>query len=130
MSQHYHRFLLLFVDGVGLAAATDHNPFTAAPAPALRRLLGGPLTAEQRQQSSDPSSASLLLTDLDPTLGVDGLPQSATGQTAWGASTMPRLYVCPEIPLDKDKTSFYVFKWSIYLRMCRHFLAAIYRYML
>ena len=54
----------------------------------------------------------------------------ATGQTAWGASTMPRLYVCLEIPLDKDQISFYVFKWSIYLRMCRHFLAAIYRYML
>ena len=54
----------------------------------------------------------------------------ATSQTAWGASAMPRSYVCPEIPLDKDKISFYVFKESIYLRMRRHFLADIYRYML
>jgi hypothetical protein len=76
MAQEYHRrILLLFVDGVGLAAAED-NPFSEAEAPAFEGLLGGPLTAEQAQES-----ATLVLLPIDATLGVTGLPQSATGQT-------------------------------------------------
>lgn len=71
------RVLLLFVDGIGLALAADDNPFATEPTPALRALLGGPLTVEQCR-----STAGLLLRGLDATLGVDGLPQSATGQTA------------------------------------------------
>ncbi len=70
------RFLLLFVDGVGLAPAGTSNPLSTVPMPALRRLLGGPLTAESAQ-----AGPGLLLRPLDATLGVEGLPQSATGQT-------------------------------------------------
>ncbi len=70
------RFLLLFVDGVGLAPAGASNPLSTVPTPALRRLLGGPLTTESVQ-----ASAGMLLRPLDATLGVEGLPQSATGQT-------------------------------------------------
>ena len=47
------------------------------PSPALRRLLGGPLTLEQCRETND-----VVLAPLDATLGVEGLPQSATGQTA------------------------------------------------
>jgi hypothetical protein len=71
------RFLLLFVDGVGLAPASAGNPLAVVPMPALERLLGGPLTLERVQRSSE-----LVLAPLDATLGVAGLPQSATGQTA------------------------------------------------
>lgn len=70
------RFLLLFVDGVGLAPTGASNPLATAPMPAFRRLLGGRLTVESAQ-----ASARLLLRPLDATLGVAGLPQSATGQT-------------------------------------------------
>ena len=77
MEELYHRLLLLFVDGVGLASAGESNPLSTVPMPALRRLLGGPLTLESCQQSDD-----LLLRPLDATLGVEGLPQSATGQAS------------------------------------------------
>jgi 2,3-bisphosphoglycerate-independent phosphoglycerate mutase len=69
--------LFLFLDGVGLAPAGADNPLTDAPMPTVRDLLGGPLTLEQAQQRAD-----LLLAPIDATLGVPGLPQSGTGQTA------------------------------------------------
>jgi hypothetical protein len=71
------RILFLFVDGVGLAPASAENPLATLPTPHLRRLLGGPLTVEQIQVGDQ-----LALVPLDATLGVPGLPQSATGQTA------------------------------------------------
>ena len=71
------RLALIFVDGVGLAPAGPGNPLTTAPTPTLRRLLGGPLVAERVGVGKQ-----AVLAALDATLGVDGLPQSATGQTA------------------------------------------------
>jgi 2,3-bisphosphoglycerate-independent phosphoglycerate mutase len=72
----YHRLLLVFADGVGLGLEVPDNPFAAAATPALRRLLGGPLTRERLQ-----SGAEVVLAALDAVLGVPGLPQSGTGQT-------------------------------------------------
>ena len=77
MSPEYHRILLIFVDGIGLATGGPNNPLSVLPTPAVRDLLGGPLTLEQCRQQD-----GLLLAPLDATLGIEGLPQSATGQTA------------------------------------------------
>ncbi len=76
---HGYRMPLIFVflDGVGLAPASSHNPLTTAATPTLQTLLGGPLTSEQVQHRS-----GVLLRPLDTTLGVTGLPQSGTGQVA------------------------------------------------
>ena len=71
------RLLLVFVDGVGLAPAGPGNPLQGAATPTLRGWLGGPLVAERVGRAP-----GALLAALDATLGVDGLPQSATGQTA------------------------------------------------
>src|SRR5512143_1794803 len=77
-SSPLRRYLLLFVDGVGLAPASADNPLATVPMPALAAALGGPLTAEAVGRRG----AGLLLAALDAALGVPGLPQSATGQTA------------------------------------------------
>jgi len=69
--------LLLFVDGIGLAPAGPTNPLATVDMPATRALLGGPLTSEQATRRP-----GLLLRALDASLGVPGLPQSGTGQTA------------------------------------------------
>ncbi len=71
------RILFLFVDGVGLAAASPANPLATLPTPALRALLGGPLTVESLGRRD-----GFLLSAIDAGLGVPGRPQSATGQTA------------------------------------------------
>lgn len=72
------QILFLFLDGVGLGADNpDSNPFVRAEMPRLRALLGGqPLTASAAPFEGE--RATLLA--LDASLGVDGLPQSATGQ--------------------------------------------------
>ena len=70
--------LFIFLDGVGLGT-DDHfiNPFVHAEMPNLQKLLDG-----QKLLASaapfDGERASLYA--LDASLGVDGLPQSATGQ--------------------------------------------------
>ncbi len=68
-------FILLFIDGVGLAPASADNPLVTLPMPVLQAVLGGPLTIEAVQQRE-----GLLLHAIDATLGIDGLPQSGTGQ--------------------------------------------------
>src|SRR4051812_16077616 len=73
--------IFIFLDGVGLAPAGPDNPIAGADTPALRALLGGPLTIEQARGWGT-SAAQLLFKAIDATLGVDGLPQSGTGQTA------------------------------------------------
>ena len=54
--------IFIFVDGIGVAPPSDHNPFARANIPTLRRLM------EQA------------MTPIDATLGMPGLPQSGTGQ--------------------------------------------------
>lgn len=71
--------LFFFVDGVGLGPASASNPFSRTPTPALRRLAGGqpwcrPLAVHRDDRR--------LVRPLDATLGVDGLPQSGTGQAS------------------------------------------------
>lgn len=65
------RVLLVFVDGIGIAPPSDANPFAQTP---LRLL--GPLLDPAAPL---PRGGRVAVTDA--TLGVRGLPQSATGQT-------------------------------------------------
>ena len=84
------RVLLFFVDGVGIGPADDRiNPFLRARLPVLSKLLGGIPTlgwlsdsGARRSVPTDehPASRDIRLLPLDATLGVDGLPQSGTGQ--------------------------------------------------
>ncbi len=71
---------MLFLDGVGMGEENPAiNPLLTAEVPALRSLLGGGVPT--LLHSSHSGANSTLLT-LDATLGVEGLPQSGTGQTA------------------------------------------------
>lgn len=72
------RFVFLFLDGVGLGPAAAGNPFVDTPTPGLEALLGERLTADA---SRGRRPGGVVLEALDATLGVPGLPQSATGQT-------------------------------------------------
>lgn len=70
--------LFIFLDGVGLGTG-DHfiNPFVRAEMPNLQKLLGGQkLLASTAPFDGERASLSAL----DASLGVAGLPQSATGQ--------------------------------------------------
>lgn len=74
------RILMLFVDGMGIGVNDSTvNPFVRANLPALRSLLNGEIPSLENQWCQN-DIASLI--PLDPNLGVDGLPQSGTGQTA------------------------------------------------
>ncbi len=74
------RVLFVFLDGVGLGPADPAvNAFAAARLPTLARLLDG------RRATADAApchAREATLVGLDASLGVDGLPQSGTGQAS------------------------------------------------
>ncbi len=74
------QILLIFIDGLGLGEDDGHrNPLVTAATPTWRRLLGGsPLI----RAAAPHFAGGVSLVPTDCTLGVPGLPQSATGQTA------------------------------------------------
>lgn len=72
------RVILFFIDGLGLGPAGVNNPLSTTPTPCIDRLLGGlRLTGDAIGVSTELAT----LHALDATLGVPGLPQSATGQS-------------------------------------------------
>ena len=73
------RLLFIFIDGVGLGKEQPDNPFTVAETPRISEILEGKKLAAESVLFNG-SRASLL--GLDATLGVPGLPQSATGQAS------------------------------------------------
>ncbi len=73
--------VFVFLDGVGLGPATENNPFWTADTPVLRRLLGGPLV-NGVQLNGRANTIPVRCLGIDATLGVPGLPQSGSGQTA------------------------------------------------
>jgi hypothetical protein len=72
------RILFIFLDGIGLGGDDpETNPLAQAEMPYLGSLLGG----QKLTTSASPYENELVsLLALDAGLGVDGLPQSATGQ--------------------------------------------------
>lgn len=73
------RVLLIFIDGLGLGDNDPTvNPLVRFDPPFFRDLFGGPLTRELGRVLR----GDVCLVPTDATLGVAGLPQSATGQTA------------------------------------------------
>jgi len=75
--------LLVFLDGVGLGDADPTvNPLAGDRLPVLRDLLGGAGLLLESVAAGPLHASSASLAALDATLGVEGRPQSGTGQTA------------------------------------------------
>lgn len=71
--------LFLFIDGVGLGDEEDHNPFIARTYDAFQSMTGGQPFSKA---AGNLENGEHLFRGIDATLGVEGLPQSGTGQTA------------------------------------------------
>lgn len=72
------RVLFIFLDGIGLGENDPQiNPFTRAKMPNLNTLLDG---RSLLKDSAPFIGEHATLLPVDPAVGVDGLPQSATGQ--------------------------------------------------
>ena len=74
------RILILFVDGVGLGLDdADTNPFVAANLPNITTLMSGRKLVSNQQAFSHNNFSFV---PVDACMGVDGMPQSATGQAS------------------------------------------------
>lgn len=76
--------LMIFIDGVGLGDADPaRNPLATTPMPVVQSLLeGGRLVNSGADDDGQLyASKDVRLVSVDASLGVPGLPQSATGQT-------------------------------------------------
>lgn len=76
------RCFIFFVDGLGLGRSCPDNPVSRARMPFLRKVLGGALTVELLEGRDVLVRENAVLGAADATLGVDGEPQSATGQAS------------------------------------------------
>ncbi|MEX2526296.1 MAG: alkaline phosphatase family protein [Gemmatimonadota bacterium] len=75
------KVLLLFLDGVGIGVRDPEiNPFFHSPLPILRDLLGDQLPSLDEPLVEGPQALAF---PLDATLGVEGTPQSGTGQASF-----------------------------------------------
>lgn len=85
------RAVFILLDGVGIGPPDeDRNPFLRAELPALRGVLGGALPTLAQPSITTTTAAAL---PLDALLGVPGVPQSGTGQTAlFTGRNAPRIY--------------------------------------
>jgi len=85
------RVLLVFLDGIGIGEDDgERNPFVRAVLPTLQKLTGGSLPTLDRPRI-DGLRASVF--PLDATLGMQGTPQSGTGQaTLLTGENAARLY--------------------------------------
>lgn len=70
-------FIFVFLDGFGLGDPTSSNPLFTHGITAFEEIAGNKLL-----KGIDVLKPEMLFKGIDATLGVDGLPQSATGQTA------------------------------------------------
>lgn len=76
------RVVLVFLDGVGIGEGdAGANPFAAARLPSLDRLLGGRMVASSLDGDGRMRGGRAGLAAVDANLGMEGLPQSGTGQT-------------------------------------------------
>ena len=75
--------LLLFLDGVGIGPDdARRNPFFSARLPNLRALVGGSLpTLDTPRVEGSGAGRPAATAPLDARLGIEGTPQSGTGQT-------------------------------------------------
>jgi 2,3-bisphosphoglycerate-independent phosphoglycerate mutase len=82
------RVIFFFIDGVGLGEDADHNPFTTLPLPHLSDILKGRKLTRNLRPFQD---SNVRFFPTDATLGVPGVPQSATGQaTIWTGRNAPK----------------------------------------
>ncbi len=78
------RAILVFLDGVGIGPGdAAYNPFAVARLPRIQELLSGQLPVSEHLDADGRIVAErAVLVAADATMGVEGLPQSGTGQTA------------------------------------------------
>lgn len=69
--------LFLFIDGIGVGPDAVSNPFYSANYPAFSQLCGA---SHLTTSAFDITSDTQVFKSIDARLGVDGLPQSGTGQ--------------------------------------------------
>lgn len=72
-----NKVIFIFLDGIGLGKNVDYNPFTRAKMPIFHDLIG-----EKLLDTTYIARENLLVKGIDACLGVEGIPQSATGQTS------------------------------------------------
>lgn len=72
-----NKLIYIFLDGVGLGKDEYTNPLTQVPMPTLFNLVGEKLT-----HSTHVIRKNFLAKGIDACLGVEGVPQSATGQSS------------------------------------------------
>lgn len=121
------KVIFLFIDGVGLGRAAEENPFWRNEYSGFNAMAGNqPFTAKARQITE----RNHVFRSIDARLGVDGLPQSGTGQaTLFSGENAPQIIGKHFGPFPHSGTKHLLKEQSLFLKaqkqgnMC-HFINA------
>ncbi len=112
------RILFIFLDGVGLGPSGPHNPLSEHRLPGFEGLAGNqPWSADARPVETN----THLFRPIDARLGVEGLPQSGTGQ-----ATLFTGVNCAEVvgrhfgPYPHSETHEVIARYNIFSRILGH----------
>ncbi len=112
--------IFIFVDGIGLGGKSASNPFWTAPTPFFFRALEGNSLC---MEAADKDYHTFSLLGLDATLGVEGLPQSATGQaTLFTGENAPALLGYHLHGFPNQKLKMLLKEKGMFKRLREHFL--------
>ena len=128
MNNNNLHFLFIFIDGLGLGKDdTKSNPLVKARMPNMTRILGGKkLVLSTVGDSGEPYiTDEATLISIDCRLGVDGYPQSATGQaTILTGKKIPQLLGYHFGPKPSPEIRFFLKKETIFHKLTQRGLTA------
>lgn len=106
--------IFVFIDGVGLGDATPDNPFSVDEYESFQRLAGGQSFTRRADALRQPHH---VFVPVDATLGVEGLPQSGTGQAAlFSGQNAPRIVGRHFGPFPHSRIKFLLEEESLFHR--------------
>ena len=107
--------IFLFIDGVGLGEESDVNPFAGNDYPGFSAITGGPALTKKAKSIT---TESHLFMGVDATLGVEGLPQSGTGQaTLFSGENAPKMIGKHFGPFPHSGTKHLLEEQSLFLKV-------------
>ena len=110
-------FTMIFADGLGLGIQ-DNNPVVLAKTPNIDRLIGGNILWGDKEIRHNEQNC--MVYPLDATLGIPGIPQSATGQTTlWTGINSAKVLGCHRNAYPNDELIEIINEHSIFKQLAQ-----------
>ncbi len=111
----------VFIDGMGIGDDDDNNPLYRKVYPFFKKMAGG---VQLTRSSKEILTKSHLFKHIDATLGINGLPQSGTGQVSLFSGVNAQAHIGKHFgPFPHSSTKELLFEFSLVARAVKRGLS-------